>query len=186
MTPAEDPGPGHSNLTAELTAMGKIREALSGLPADSIRRILAWARDAYAQVPAPRTVREDTMEAGNGPSSKSDDSHTTATFSEFLGRLDPNTDTDRALVAAYWINVREGKDTLGSQAANNLLKASGFKVKNITRAYLNLMATRPQLIVSVKKAGTSRQARREYKITTAGSAKVERMLAGRTEGDLDS
>ena len=41
-----------------------------------------------------------------------------------------------------------------------------------------LMKARPQLVIQLKKTGTSRQARKTYRLTTEGTRRVEAMVSG--------
>jgi hypothetical protein len=48
---------------------------------------------------------------------------------------------------------------------------------NITSALDDLIEVRPQLVIQLAKAGTSKQARKRYKVTVAGAKKVQELLA---------
>jgi DNA-binding PadR family transcriptional regulator len=52
----------------------------------------------------------------------------------------------------------------------------GYTVSNITRAFDSLMLQDPKYVIQVKKSGTSRQARKLYKLTHAGVKRVGEML----------
>jgi DNA-binding PadR family transcriptional regulator len=52
-------------------------------------------------------------------------------------------------------------------------------VSNITRARDGLKARQPQLVIQVQKSGKSKQARKRYKVTSAGKTEVRRMLSGK-------
>jgi hypothetical protein len=54
----------------------------------------------------------------------------------------------------------------------------GHRVPNITIAMDELQRQKPQLAVQLRKAGTTKQARKTYKITTEGIKYVEAMLKG--------
>ena len=59
---------------------------------------------------------------------------------------------------------------------NKKLKDLGYRVSNITTAFNGLINRRPQLVIQTKKSGTSKQARKLYRLTTEGQRAVERML----------
>jgi hypothetical protein len=100
------------------------------------------------------------------------------TFADLFDAADPQTTAHRALVAGYWIQVCEGAETFDGQRANKELNHLGHKVPNITNAVDALKAQKPALVIQTKKAGTSQQARKTYKVTTAGVAAVKAMLNG--------
>ena len=67
---------------------------------------------------------------------------------------------------------------LKEQEVNNELKDLGHEVSNITVAFTTLQNRKPHLARQVKKTGTSKQARKRYKLTIKGMRKVEQMLRG--------
>ena len=82
------------------------------------------------------------------------------------------------LAAAAFSATRQGTNEFASGNVNADLKHIGFRVANITRTIDRLMGQRPSLVVQVRKSGSSRQARKLYKITEAGLAEIERMKKG--------
>ncbi len=98
------------------------------------------------------------------------------TLAEFFAAADPQQDTDRAMVAAYWLQVHESEGDFDSFSINKRLKDLGHGVGNITAAFNGLIARRPQLVIQTKKTGNSRQARKLYRLTTEGQKAVERMV----------
>jgi hypothetical protein len=101
-----------------------------------------------------------------------------ATFAEFFAAFDPLTESDKALAAGYWIQVGEKADSFDAQRANKELKHLGHAVGNITNALSALMQLKPAPVVQLKKAGSTRQARKTYKVTGAGVKIVEDKLGG--------
>ena len=71
----------------------------------------------------------------------------------------------------------QGEADFDAQSVNTKLKHLGHGVGNITQALDVLKDRRPQLIVQLRKSGTTKQARKKYKVTTAGKSAVEAMLA---------
>ena len=53
---------------------------------------------------------------------------------------------------------------------------------NITSALDDLIEVRPQLVIQLAKAGTSKQARKRYKVTVAGAKKVQELSGPRCNG----
>jgi DNA-binding PadR family transcriptional regulator len=68
-----------------------------------------------------------------------------------------------------------------AQRVNTELKQLGHGVSNITRAFDALKSQKPALIMQTRKEGTSKQARKKYKVTTEGKKAVERMLSPELE-----
>jgi hypothetical protein len=90
---------------------------------------------------------------------------------------DPKTDRARALVAGYWQQVCEGQPSFAAQSLNTNLKNLGYRLSNITVSLEGLKSDRPALVLQLKKDGTSRQARKTYKLTHEGIRRVETMIA---------
>ena len=67
------------------------------------------------------------------------------------------------------------------QSLNKILKHHGKGVANVTVAVARLADADPALMLQVKKAGTSRQARKSYKVTTLGMSFVEEKLKRSSE-----
>ena len=85
---------------------------------------------------------------------------------------------EKALVAAYWMQFFENAPSFPAQPLNDLLKDLGHRVGNITEALTALKNERPALILQLKKSGTSRQARKIYKLTQEGARRVAAMTHG--------
>jgi|ERR1051326_5704247 hypothetical protein len=88
-------------------------------------------------------------------------------------------DADKALVAAYWHQVVQGKSDFGAQEVNTSLKHLGHGLGNVTNAFTQLMQRKPRLVMQTHKSGKTRQARKTYKLTREGVLAVERMTADR-------
>ena len=120
---------------------------------------------------------------GDGPSSAVE---RPATSAELLAAANARTDAQRVLAISYWFQVCEGQPDLDAMTLNRELKNLGHGVTNITGVLSRLMEGRPQLVLQLKKSGSSRQARKKYKLTQAGRQRAEAMLGGAAppgEGD---
>lgn len=170
---------------AEISAMQKLAEALSGLDINATARVLRWAGERYGvalDVHAKSGGRTGKLAGGENEtdSETNGDTHSRFTdLAELHAAASPETDADRALVAGYWFQYAQGETEFGSQAINSALKNLGHPISNITSAFNNLKARRPAFVVQIKKAGTSRQARKTYKLTTAGKSAVELLIGQR-------
>ena len=98
------------------------------------------------------------------------------TFAELFDAADPQTNSDKALVAGYWLQKFEKVEGFDSQSANKLLKNLGHGLANITSALTALKDQKPTLALQLKKSGSSQQARKLYKVTVAGFKAIEDMM----------
>lgn len=173
---------------AELDAMKCVAEALEPLDDTSRSRVIRWAADRY-EVKLSGTVAKRS--ASSSPFMADEEQHTESTTAfdsaaELLAAAGAKTDTDKALVIGYWFQEVLNQSDLESQAINTELKHIGHGVGNITRALGNLMNQKPQLAIQLRKAGSSRQARKKYKLTAEGVKKVASMItANSMESDDD-
>jgi len=160
----------------EHEAIGKVIDALDGLDAELQARVLNWAAARYGV----------TLSGKKSSGSKNvvivDDEKPDPSEYEELGDLfsaaAPTTDEDRALVVAHWFQeLQEEKqpNVTGAQV-NKELKNLGHGVTGINKVFDALIATTPQQVIQTRKSGTSRQARKNYKVTRVGIARVQEML----------
>lgn len=170
----------------EIEAMGQVAEALERLEPEERSRVVRWAAERYGVTlgKSPTKGREDPLdevdideedEVGGGrdnPASSGEFEH----FADLYAAVDPSTDKERVLVAAYWVQVIEGDDTFGSTVLNKMLKDLGHSVTAINKAMSRNMNEKPQLILQVKRGGNSQQSRKIYKLTAAGVAWVKGQL----------
>jgi hypothetical protein len=99
------------------------------------------------------------------------------TFADLYAAAKPSKDFEKVLVAAYWHQVVKGQKDFGSTLLNKDLANLGHRIININMKFDTLIETKPQLALQLKKSGSSRQARRQYKLTQAGITKVQGMIA---------
>jgi hypothetical protein len=170
------------DAATEVKAMSKMVEALEGLDTDARHRVLEWASKRYGVSPTrDRTQRgTKTEETAGGDDTNVDDDY--ADLAALYSAAGPTTDAEKVLVAGYWHQVKEKKENLDSQALNTDLKDLGHQVGNVTRACSVLMKAKPQLMIQVKKTGSTKQARKQYRLTSAGLQRLREML---TKGDED-
>jgi hypothetical protein len=158
----------------EIKAMSAISSVLEDLETDARARVLYWAMSRYGIDRAGQN-RFKTPSEGAGPPS----SHY-GSFAELFDAAKPNTEREKAMVAAYWLQVCQNAESFQSQSLNDLLKDLGHGIGNITEALNQLKNDRPALLLQLKKSGSSRQARKTYKLTQVGARRVEAMTQGVT------
>ncbi len=154
----------------ELDAMKQISDLLEPLEPEARARVMAWVSGSLsigrvqASSPPSLMTATEALNANFG------------SFAELFHAADPKSEKERALIAAYWIQQSEGADQFASQQLNTELKNIGYRVGNITDALSQLIDERPNLVIQVAKSGSTKQARKTYKITDAGFRRVSEML----------
>ena len=159
--------------------MGAVAAAIEGLEGDARARVLLWAIGHFG-------VGVAGLKATRHPSSGASDNAPRAsgnyeTFADIFSAMRPRTEKDKAMVAAYWVQVCQGAGSFQSQSLNDALKDLGHRIGNITEALNQLKDDRPTLVLQLKKSGNTRQARKTYKLTQAGMARVEEMIQSEAE-----
>ncbi|OYN92037.1 hypothetical protein [Parenemella sanctibonifatiensis] len=165
----------------EIDAMSAVANALADLEEESRDRVLRWAADRYG-VTISTGGRQAVGGGVNGESPRAgveeiaeevpDYQH----FAELFAAASPKSNEDKALVAAYWIQVHEAHESWASRLLNAELKNLGHSIPNITDALSSNMRKKPQRVIQLKKSGNSRQANKTYKVTHEGLAYVQGML----------
>lgn len=107
-------------------------------------------------------------------------------FATLFDATQPHTDAERALIAAYWVQIALGVEEFDSQKINTELKNLGHPIANITGALANLSARRPSLVLQTRKIGHARQARKRFKLTNAGIRRVQDMISANQDVSLDA
>lgn len=154
-------------LSPEVRAMAAIDQELASLDEDARHRVLGWVVSKYGPAAASAI---DLPVSSRGQSEF-------GAFVDLFDRASPETETDRALVGAYWFQVVQDLGTFTGRMVNDLLKDAGHGVSNITRALDSLQRQKPALVRQVSKSGKSRQARKTYKLTEAGIRRVQSLIA---------
>lgn len=174
----------------EIEAMGKVSRALGGLDDETRGRVIRWAAERYGVtlssaprrrilggegIPGAEQIDGEDDEAleESADGDKPDWGH----FAELYDATGASTHPEGMLVAAYWVQILQGRGSFGSYELNKLLKDLGHGVTGTAKVMSNLIAKKPALILQLKKSGKSRQARKTYKLTDAGRKVVEQMLA---------
>ncbi len=162
-------------MDPEIKAMSDLAQALDSLEPEVITRVLRWANERY------RTKVNGG--APGQPQSPSADASQFSGFHDLFDAANPETAADKALVTAYWFQILQGQEELESYDLNTELKNLGHPSTNITRDLDALMNRTPRYIMQVRKEGTTKQARKKYKLTREGIRAVERLLDGKYSTD---
>lgn len=166
----------------EFSAIQTIFEALETLDDDARSRVIKYIIsrleiDAHVGSKLKLEPSVDEIEAQSDTGGDSEINSDFGSFAELYDSVNPITNADKALVAAYWLQACEGAESFDSQSANKELKHLGHGLPNVTAAIESLKKTKPALTLQLKKSGKSQQARKTYKITIAGVRKIKDMIA---------
>ena len=171
----------------EIEAMSQVVAALDLLgPDDGARvRVLRWAADRYGVLiaePAPAKPSYGLLDEpvqdrpSRAPDVREAVEPTYEHFVDLFDAVDPKSDVDKALTAAYWLQVVSKQPSWQSLRVNNLLKDMGHGVGNVTSALRSAQERKPALVRQVHKSGRAPQSWKTYKLTTSGVAYVRRKL----------
>lgn len=168
----------NDNADLEIAAMSSISAALTPLEPDQQARVLRWAADRFSI----RDIKRETSSTSFFDDTADLDSpeetgRVYSSVDELFESGVAKTNMQKALLAAYWFQVIQGGGTFQSFTLNVALKNMGQGIPNITDALGSAEAHKPALVMQTGKTGKTRQARKTYKLTTAGVKAVDAMLA---------
>jgi hypothetical protein len=163
----------------ELKAIGEIANALADLTDEQRRNVLLYVNARYSSQLPPLRGRTATSTDSDRPALGAGQY---ADLGDLFDAANPQTEAERVLVVAYWVQVVEGTEGFESFRVNKELKHLGHHVSNITRAIDSMIGQTPRLILQTSKSGSARQARKRYKVTREGIKRVQAMLA-QSNGD---
>jgi len=153
---------GPVDAATEVRALGRVVDAVDGLDPSAVQRVLEWAWKRFVGAAPPAPGASARVEHGD--------------LADLYVAARPATDADKVLVVAYWHQVSAGKENLDAQTIHGDLKNLGYGVSNVTRACSALIREKPQLMIQIKKAGSTRQARKQYRLSAAGLQRVRDKL----------
>jgi hypothetical protein len=167
-----------SDSFQEIEAMKSIAEAIEKLDEEARLRVLSWAKARFQGNRSTNSLADVPSKIEDQPGSVTnlDTIKSYGSLAELYHAADPKSEAEKGLVAGAWFQVVEGMDGLDSQTINTALKDLGYGVGNITRAFDVLISQRPALMIQLRKAGTTKQARKQFKVTDAGLKKILQML----------
>jgi hypothetical protein len=167
-----------ANLDDEMAAIATIANIANGLAPEVRERVIRYVADRFEIRIGSGRRTSDSLTAATSQETSESAGKEFAEFAALFDACNPKTDSQRALAAAFWLQICQGGANFDSQAANTELKHLGHGVANITRALDPLIQQKPALILQIRKSGNTRQARKLYKITEAGIRKVRALIAG--------
>ncbi|MFI9104305.1 hypothetical protein ACIGXA_27695 [Streptomyces fildesensis] len=169
----------------EIQAMASVADALGELEEDAQGRVVRWAAERFG-VTLGAALRK-TSPGGSSESVAMDtqvseeeisaEAPTFEHFAELYNAANPKTDVDRALVAGYWIQAMQQRPSFQAAEVNKELKHLGYALKNVTDSMEGNQSKKPARVIQLRKSGSSRQARKTYKLTHEGLVYVQGMIA---------
>jgi hypothetical protein len=173
---------------SEIEAMSAIDKAVGALELDEQKRVLRWAVDKFGGGEVPlgggKLGSPGIAGAGGGQvESNGSPNRSYARIADLMDAANPDTVVEHVLVASYWFQVVNGDETFTGQAVNGELKDLGHPASNITDSFNSLIKRKPPAVRQVQKSGTSKQARKLYRLTEVGIRTVERMIRGEVNGE---
>lgn len=169
-------------MDSELEAMQAVHSALNDLDDAARGRVLAWAASKF-EIKAPVLKARGASGGSDGAADADDAQRQYATVSDLFDAVQPSDGPERALAVAYWYQEIDGRDGWGGGDVNTALKNLGHPLANVTKTLTSLRNRKPSLVMQVGKSGRSAQARKTYKLTSAGVREVRHMLARGAGGD---
>ncbi len=163
------------NMDPELRAMAAVAAALDGLEEEGRSRVLRWAADKFGVTVLRKGV------AANSPKGEDDTQVQNNDFVDFVDLFDavnPSGNLEKAITGAYWVQVIEGAQSWQSQRVNDILKDTGNGIAHIVDALDAAQRKTPALVRQMAKSGKSRQARKTFKLTSAGVKFITAKVGG--------
>jgi len=173
----------------ELDAMRALATALQPLGQDSRRMVLYWASEKFLApdariLPHPQTPLSSPKPISSEAALPNLDAEATALWSlenyssvgELYHSCTPSSDGEKALVISAWLQKNTESDGVDSYSVNSELKNLGYGIGNITRAFDYLIQAKPALMIQVRKSGTSKQARKSFRVTDQGMRRIREMV----------
>lgn len=189
-------------IDPEIEAISKCHELFLSLKDDSKVRVIQWliskfqlntSHAIHSKQEQQRTSVSDdvpikVLPNGNGKNGDSTDRNSDVkgigdfdSVAEFFAATTPNTDWEKGLVVATYLQIKnEMSDFTGFQV-NKELKNLGHGMANITSTFDVCIEKKPQLILQLRKEGKSRQAQKKYKVSAEGIKYVKTLLGKNNE-----
>ena len=169
-----------SDAAVEFKAIQTVHEALAPLDDEARTRVLTYIAsllhiDGSAVGSQAASAGEEEAH-GEAADEATKQAPVYGSFAELYAAANPKSNGEKALVAGYWLEVSQGAENFAAAAAQKELTHLGHKIANITDAIDSMKSQKPMLMLQVKKSGSSRQARKLYKVSHEGRKRVEEMV----------
>jgi hypothetical protein len=172
------------SLADEVAATKVVLDALASLPRESAGRVLAGVAVVLGtgtsshSRPAPLEPKARMESSGTAPQHPpADATFGHADLASFFGAAGADDGPAQSMVVAYWKQVVDGQESWSGAEVNSALAHMGRRLPNVTGTMSLLIKRKPACVVQVKKSGSSRQARKLYKLTTVGIHAVRELMS---------
>jgi hypothetical protein len=140
------------------------------------KEMLKSQKSTAEEAPAPTDQGANEAGGGSPPAGPGGFLASYTTLGECLAGAKTTVDTTKVLLASAFLQVNSNLEELSGGFVNKELKHTGHGVSNITAAMEANIAHKPAYIIQLRKSGSTKQARKKYKVTGEGIAEVQRML----------
>lgn len=165
-------------LDPELAAMSDIARRLEPLDEAARNRVIAWVTEKLGL----KTIRSTPVPGQpSRPAVRQPEDSSLQDFqtvADAVASANPDNNRDRALIVAGYLQTAGETDALTGFAVNRELKNLGHGVTSITDVLDGLKQTSPALVIQTRKSGSSRQARKTYRVTAAGFSRISELISG--------
>jgi hypothetical protein len=166
----------------EIAAISAVADAIADLEPGVRARVLRWASERYGVALPPTAPRAGASSGGTNDSQDvteeeiSAEAPTFEHFADLFNAAGPKTNDDKALVAGYWFQAVESRASFKATDLQRELKNLGHAIPNITEALTGNIKKKPARVLQLAKSGSSKQARKTYKLTHEGLVYVQGMI----------
>ena len=170
-----------SEMDKELRAMVDLSNAMHPFGDDDravVQRILAWFNSKYGHVSQKTAAVPGCEMVGEIRNTLADNTKQFSSAAELFDAVDPKLEFQKAITIGYWLQIFKSQNGFSGMDVNRELKHMGHGISNITDAFSKAKEKKPALVVQTQKSGSSKQARKLYKLTHAGVRWVESRLNG--------
>ena len=158
-------------MLRELDAMQAIADIVADLTVPERVRVTAWltayadqgAANAPADIVAVDAPAEDDTASADEPADSEG-----FTFSSLYQAVAPRTNAQRAVVAAWWLEEQEGRESWFTHDISKQLGTIGVRVNALSIALANEAKAKAPKIELREKQGDSMQSRKSFVLTQAG------------------
>lgn len=168
----------------ELAAMQQIANIVSDLTPAERKRVAAWLVELASQDELPQEcaaeAAEDAEQAedaqGDVPAEELE-SKEFETFAELYEAVAPRKGAQKAAVAGWWLETKQGQQSWKASEVNKLLKSIDVKISSMSIVLTNAVKAKDPLMVELERLGNSERSRKTFCLSDAGFAYVESALA---------
>lgn len=159
----------------EIKAMNDCHEAIKHLDESVRNRVIRWLSSKFST-----EKLEDPFKKHDQNTNKINDTvvdiGSYETVDEIFTKINPQTDADKVLVIAAFLQEKFKKQELTGWEINKELTRLGHGVNNVTQSVTQLINKQPNLMIQTRKEGKTKQAKKKYKVTSEGVKAVQEMV----------